>query len=100
MLPREMRSRPANPYTLSGARSAHSTGSGQAPSKGQAIWAAALLALVACKTQHVYVAEDAGPECEDNLELVNGTCMFVCHRDGDCMAQEHCNLFTGQCEAR
>jgi hypothetical protein len=60
----------------------------------------AALALASCKSKPIFVETDAGPLCEDNLELVNGTCMFVCHRDGDCMAGERCNLFSGQCEMK
>src|SRR5687767_5135543 len=62
---------------------------------------AAALALAACRDRPKFIPPpDAGPLCEGNLQLVDGECRFVCQRDGDCMAGERCNLFTGQCEPK
>ncbi len=43
---------------------------------------------------------DAGPVCDEGQRLVQGTCRFVCHRDGDCAAGQRCNLLTGSCEPK
>ncbi len=38
-----------------------------------------------------------GPFCTGTEQLINGTCQFVCQRDGDCGDAEMCDLFTGMC---
>lgn len=59
----------------------------------------ALCALAGCdRTVRVNPPVDAGPVCEGTERLVNGTCRFVCERDGDCATGERCNLLIGQCE--
>lgn len=40
---------------------------------------------------------DAGPICEGNERVVNGTCRFVCTRDGDCPSGQRCDLLVGTC---
>ncbi|MBK7865172.1 MAG: IgGFc-binding protein [Archangiaceae bacterium] len=60
-----------------------------------------VVALVACdRPQKFTPPQDAGPLCENNQQLVNGECRFVCQRDGDCANGERCNLFVGQCETK
>jgi len=55
------------------------------------------LAVTACDRTRVISQFDAGPICEDNERLVNGECRFVCDRDGDCPADQRCDLLTGRC---
>lgn len=61
-----------------------------------------LLVVVAagCDKTHQIKIIDAGPECGENEHLVNGTCRFVCNRDGDCQTGERCNLLFGTCEPK
>ena len=60
-----------------------------------------LLVAVGCQKK-TFVNEpfDAGEACQANERVVNGSCRFVCERDGECAAGERCNLFTGSCETK
>ncbi len=61
----------------------------------------AVLALAAgCDKTRVISTPDSGPLCGVNERLINGDCVFVCSRDGQCPVGERCNLFTGQCETK
>ncbi|MDP3233557.1 MAG: IgGFc-binding protein [Myxococcales bacterium] len=60
-----------------------------------------LLAAAGCDKTRVRPPEvDAGPVCEATERLVNGQCRFVCRRDGDCAADQRCNLLSGTCEPK
>jgi hypothetical protein len=41
---------------------------------------------------------DGGLVCGTSERIVNGECVFVCDRDGDCPTGQQCNLLTGSCQ--
>lgn len=59
-----------------------------------------LVAVAGCERVKTHQVVDAGPVCGENEHLVNGTCRFVCNRDGDCQTGERCNLLFGACEPK
>ena len=59
------------------------------------------LGISACKEPTQFVGGiDGGLTCGENERLVDGECIFVCDRDGDCAAGERCNLLRGTCEPK
>jgi hypothetical protein len=66
----------------------------------QVIAAVSFFSLVACDKVKLKVDVDAGPLCSAQERLINGTCRFVCQRDGECESGERCNLLLGSCEPK
>ncbi|MFT3707749.1 MAG: IgGFc-binding protein [Archangium sp.] len=65
-----------------------------------ALFVLVLATLMGCDKVRTVPPRDAGPVCEDNEQLVNGQCRFVCNRDGDCAVGQRCNLLLGSCEPK
>ncbi len=66
------------------------------------VWAGftVLLAFTGCREKVVAGPFDGGLTCEKNDRLIDGECVFVCERDGDCPTGQGCNLFTGKCQPK
>lgn len=60
----------------------------------------AVLVVAGCDKVRVVSPVDAGPVCGVGERLVNGTCRFVCNRDGECPTGQRCDLLVGQCVPR